>query len=104
MVGLQSTLSKDVTDPSCRTASELKVKRAQTGESIADFTAGEAIRQVIGVDLLDMSSGFAHEAADRAITSVIRKLDKTLTVEFTVNEFISEATDKENLASMYYGM
>ncbi|KAK7686262.1 hypothetical protein QCA50_010482 [Cerrena zonata] len=85
------------------TASELKVKRAQTGETISDFTAGEAIRQVIGLDLLDMSSGIAHEAADRAITSVIRKLDKTLTVEFTVNELISEATDMDNLANMYYG-
>lgn len=50
-----------------------------------------------------MSSGIAHEAADRAITSVIRKLDKTLTVEFTVNELISEATDMDNLTNMYFG-
>lgn len=61
---------------------------------------GEATRHAIG---LDMASGIADEAADRAVTSVSRKLDKTLTVEFTVNELISEATDIDNLADMFHG-
>ncbi|CAL1714616.1 unnamed protein product [Somion occarium] len=82
------------------TASELKVKRAQSGETVAAPLTGEATRHAIG---LDMASGIADEAADRAVTSVSRKLDKTLTVEFTVNELISEATDIDNLADMFHG-
>jgi hypothetical protein len=50
-----------------------------------------------------MSSGTADEAADRALTSVARKLDKALSVEYTVNELIAEATDLVNLATIYYG-
>lgn len=52
---------------------------------------------------IDMSSGTAEEAADRALSSVSRKLDKTLSVEYTVNELISEATDITNLATIYHG-
>jgi ataxia telangiectasia mutated family protein len=52
---------------------------------------------------IDMSSGSADEAADRALSSVARKLDKSLSVESTVNELIAEATDPMNLATIFYG-
>lgn len=52
---------------------------------------------------IDMSSGTAEEAADRALTGVSRKLDKSLSVEYTVNDLIAEATDPYNLASIFFG-
>jgi ataxia telangiectasia mutated family protein len=52
---------------------------------------------------LDMSSGTADEAADRALTAVARKLDRALSTEYTVNELIAEATDPVNLACMFMG-
>ena len=51
-----------------------------------------------------MTSGTAGEAADRALASVARKLNKTLSVEYTVNELIAEATDLVNLATIFRGM
>lgn len=53
---------------------------------------------------IDMSSGTADEAADRALSSVARKLDKALSVEYTVNELIAEATDPANLATIFSGI
>lgn len=50
-----------------------------------------------------MDSGSEDEHADRALSGVARKLDKSLSVEFTVNELISEATDINNLAVMFNG-
>lgn len=50
-----------------------------------------------------MSSGTAEEAADRALAGVARKLDKSLSVEYTVNELVAEATDPFNLASIFSG-
>ena len=50
-----------------------------------------------------MASGATDEAADRALSTVARKLDKTLSVEYTVNELITEASDPANLALMYIG-
>ncbi len=50
-----------------------------------------------------MSSGTADEAADRALTAVTRKLDRTLSTEYTVNDLIAEATDPANLACMFIG-
>ncbi|EJF64038.1 hypothetical protein DICSQDRAFT_178565 [Dichomitus squalens LYAD-421 SS1] len=83
------------------TASEFKIKRAQAAQP--DETAqltGEAFRFAVG---LDMASGATDEAADRALSTVARKLDKTLSVEYTVNELITEASDPANLALMYIG-
>lgn len=84
-----------------RTASEIKIKRVQGG------TAGETaqptydpLRFGIGID---MASGSADESADRALSSVTRKLDKSLSVEYTVNQLIAEATDLVNLALMFVG-
>lgn len=50
-----------------------------------------------------MTSGSADEAADRALAGVAIKLDKALSVEYTVNELIAEATDIVNLATIYQG-
>jgi serine-protein kinase ATM len=50
-----------------------------------------------------MASGSAEEAADRALTSVARKLNKGLSVEYTVNKLIAEATDLTKLATIYHG-
>lgn len=50
-----------------------------------------------------MSSGTADEAADRALTTVARKLDRALSTEYTVNDLIAEATDPTNLACMFTG-
>lgn len=80
------------------TASELKVKKAQDTKDTGQVTE-EALR-IIGIEA---ASGQADEAADRALSAVSRKLDKTLTVEFTVNELIAEATDAGNLACMWMG-
>lgn len=52
---------------------------------------------------IDMDSGTEDEHADRALSGVARKLDKSLSVEFTVNELISEATDINNLAQLFTG-
>jgi ataxia telangiectasia mutated family protein len=85
-----------------RTASELKVKRIQDNTTTAPTnpTNNDTVRYGIGID---MTSGNADEAADRALSSVARKLDKTLSVEYTVNQLIAEATDPLNLATIYHG-
>ncbi|KAF3910932.1 hypothetical protein ABW20_dc0109717 [Dactylellina cionopaga] len=41
--------------------------------------------------------------ADRALTVVMKKLSKTLSVQATVNELVTEATDVKNLAVLYGG-
>ncbi|KAG1739997.1 hypothetical protein EDB19DRAFT_1709685 [Suillus lakei] len=84
------------------TASELKIKKVQ--DNTAEPTARVA-RDVsrFGVIALDLQSGSADEAADRALAGVARKLDKALSVEYTVNELIAEATDIVNLATIYQG-
>lgn len=61
----------------------------------------EALNHYLGFNL--SSSTGVDEAADRALNAVTRKLDKSLSVEFTVNELIAEATDVVNLANMYSG-
>jgi len=87
-----------------RTASEWKIKRAQASSSTTDPTASRAFTPgPAGVPELDMSSGTADEAADRALTAVARKLDRALSTEYTVNELIAEATDPVNLACMFIG-
>ena len=87
-----------------RTASEFKIKRAQASSSTTDPTSSRVFTSAHGgVPELDMSSGTADEAADRALTTVGRKLDRGLSTEYTVNELIAEATDSANLACMFIG-
>ncbi|KAJ7066636.1 hypothetical protein C8F01DRAFT_981361 [Mycena amicta] len=75
------------------TASEIKLKHVQEGAS----------RLVTGDIGIDMTSGTVDEAADRALTGVARKLDKSMSVEYTVNELIAEATDTNRLGIMWHG-
>lgn len=82
------------------TASEVKLKQAQSRTEAASELTEAAFKFATG---LDMSAGTADEAADRALGSVQRKLDKTNSVEFTVNDLIQQATDPFNLANMYCG-
>jgi ataxia telangiectasia mutated family protein len=108
----------------CRTASEVRVKHAQgdaaepapslpspspttTTGGFADILSGipgtsNAFPFLKGIGI-DMTSGQADEAADRALSSVARKLDKSLSVESTVLELLAEATDITNLATIFYG-
>ncbi|KLO07453.1 hypothetical protein SCHPADRAFT_1001651 [Schizopora paradoxa] len=79
------------------TANALRLQKAQGGSSMINL---ESERFGIGID---MESGSEDENADRALSGVVRKLDKSLSVEFTVNELISEATDDTNLAQMFHG-
>ena len=93
-----------------RTASEIKLKQVQpetlttTGGAAVPLTnEGEPSRfGFVGIGI-DMSSGTAEEAADRALSSVSRKLSKSLSVQCAVNELIAEAADVTNLASMFPG-
>ncbi|KAI0078689.1 hypothetical protein K474DRAFT_1706258 [Panus rudis PR-1116 ss-1] len=82
------------------TASDVKFKRAQQSAKEGDNVTEEAFRFAVG---MDYSGGTADEAADRALSAVAQKLDKSSSVEFTVNELIAEATDIVNLANMYMG-
>jgi serine-protein kinase ATM len=85
-----------------RTASEFKIKRAQASSTTTDPTLSRT-PGLGGAPELDMSSGSADEAADRALTTVARKLDRALSTEYTVNDLIAEATDPTNLACMFVG-
>ncbi|KAJ6518821.1 hypothetical protein C8R45DRAFT_1116532, partial [Mycena sanguinolenta] len=76
------------------TASDMKLKNVQK-----DVDGGH-LRTGLG---LDMTSGTVEEAADRALSGVARKLDKGMSVEYTVNELIAEATDPMRLATIWYG-
>ncbi|KAI0091661.1 hypothetical protein BDY19DRAFT_638931 [Irpex rosettiformis] len=89
------------------TASDMKLQGVQSTpardrveESTRDG-ADNALNRIIGFNVSTASG--ADEAADRALSAVARKLDKTLSIEFTVNELIAEATDVVNLANMFIG-
>lgn len=45
----------------------------------------------------------AELSADRALSSVTSKLSSTLSVEYTVNELIQQATDAGNLSMIFHG-
>lgn len=87
-----------------RTASELKIKKIQdsTNEPVGGVVA-EHSRFGLGHGHDPAAGAPVNEAADRALNSVARKLDKSLSVEYTVNELIAEATDIVNLATIYHG-
>ncbi|KAK7025291.1 Serine/threonine-protein kinase Tel1 [Favolaschia claudopus] len=86
------------------TASEFKMKNVQKDANIAEAGAGGTKLNTWGTGIgIDMASGSADEAADRALTGVARKLDKSMSVEYTVNELLAEATDPMRLATIFYG-
>ena len=88
-------------DHSFRTASEMRIKRAQSAyhETASDL-AVEAFKFTVG---LELSAGTAEEAAERALSSVTRKLDKNLDIKETIQALLSDATNDANLANMYIG-
>ena len=43
------------------------------------------------------------QGAERAIKSVARKLDGSLSIEYTVNELIVQARDPKNLSCIFVG-
>ncbi|KAG6864086.1 hypothetical protein C0993_009445, partial [Termitomyces sp. T159_Od127] len=86
------------------TASEMRQQRFQEGlttPTVAPVAPGATIYP--GMNSVGMLSGSAEEAADRALSSVSRKLDKSLSVETVVSQLIREATDSVNLALMFEG-
>ncbi|CAE6458523.1 unnamed protein product [Rhizoctonia solani] len=54
------------------------------------------------IDGIGLDSAEA-EAADRALSSVARKLDTSMSVEYTVNDLIATATDPANLSQLFVG-
>jgi serine-protein kinase ATM len=78
------------------TVSGDKVKRVQGGGAGAPGT----VKGILGID---MHSDVVAEAADRALSTVARKLGTGLSVEYTVNELVAEATDPLHLANMFPG-
>ncbi|TRM65491.1 hypothetical protein BD626DRAFT_567398 [Schizophyllum amplum] len=77
-------------------------RRGKGREKKGAVAEGDAYFREEGLGI-DLESGTTAEYADRALNSVSRKLDGSLSVEFTVNELIAEATDMRNLATIYFG-
>jgi len=50
-----------------------------------------------------LSFNTVDESAERAIGGVRRKLDNSLSVEYTVNELITSARDPANLSMIFAG-
>jgi len=75
------------------------------GSEMPPSTAMASVRPTgqDAADHLDMESDIAKENADRALKSVADKLDKSLSVEYTVNRLINEASDMRNLSRIYSG-
>ncbi|KAK0488952.1 hypothetical protein IW261DRAFT_1547949 [Armillaria novae-zelandiae] len=87
------------------TMSDYKVKAAQPTDSHPNGNntmADQMHKPLMGIGI-DMSSGGAEEAADRALSGVARKLEKTLSVASTVSGLVTEAKDPENLSQMFPG-
>jgi serine-protein kinase ATM len=68
---------------------------SETGTMISNF-GGLGTR-------IDLESDPVDESCERALGSVLRKLDKKLSVEYTVNELIVAAMDVSNLACLFHG-
>lgn len=52
----------------------------------------------------EIEQSLAEDSADRALRSVKTKLDKSLSVEYSVNELIAIAIDPANLCMIFSGM
>jgi len=77
-----------------RTISPLRMKRIQVQEEASEVQNETANQRK------DAPNG---SEADRALTVVMKKLSKTLSVQATVNELIQQACDEKNLAVLYSG-
>jgi FATC domain len=89
--------------PSDGTAHQQYFATAGTTATATTTTTTAGIGFGAGGVGIDMASDAADESADRALTSVRRKLDQSLSIEYTVNELITTATDPTNLAQIFYG-
>lgn len=78
----------------------MKIKRIQTA-SEATHAPDSDSRFGFGIAI---DSREEDEGADRALSSVARKLDKSMSVEYTVNELITSAMDISNLSQLFYGV
>ena len=78
------------------TLSPLRMRRMQE-----DQQAAEAVSDLASSDRKNTPNEASE--ADRALTVVVKKLSKTLSVTATVNELIQQATDERNLAVLYCG-
>src|SRR5205823_4575913 len=84
-----------------RTISPLRLRKIQDQDENSEVHR-EASRG--GGGGANQSNSSTNESeADRALTVVIKKLSKTLSVEATVNELIQTASDTKNLAVLYSG-
>lgn len=81
-----------LTYKSNRTANPFKLRRAQDVIATPAASTGS-----------DRTNSVAGDNADRAIKSVRHKLDKSLSVQYTVNELITSATDEQNLCLIFGG-
>lgn len=80
------------------------VQRSDRQATMDNQPVNDLAHQAFGFGIsIDMTSGTAEEAADRALSSVARKLDKSLSVEYTINQLIADATDPYNLARIFCG-
>ncbi|PWZ01140.1 hypothetical protein BCV70DRAFT_90358 [Testicularia cyperi] len=85
-----------------RAGGRISASSTSPAETRAPTPAPVGVGAVGGLDEL-VGMGTAELSADRAITSVISKLSSSLSVEYTVNDLIQQATDAGNLASIFHG-
>lgn len=81
------------------TVSPLRIKKMQEQSNVPQPSIGEA---AAGISFKSKDANEPSEA-DRALTVVVKKLSKTLSVTAIVNELIQQATDERNLAVLYSG-
>jgi ataxia telangiectasia mutated family protein len=92
----QTITSIIIVDPIYRTATPGKLRRMQDEEASVSSVSEEE-------DDSFLTPEPSVSGAERAIDSVVAKLDTSLSVEYMVNELILEARDPDNLARIFYG-
>lgn len=98
MVSLRALHLLHPSEPRSRRYAGVKLRAAQ--RDARKETAQQSDRFGIGIDA---DSNPEVEAADRALSSVARKLDRSMSVEYTVNELITTAMDPANLSRIFWG-
>lgn len=84
------------------TAATGPVEVTRTGTVISTATNGGSGKDKLH-EQRDLLAEFNKQEADRALTSVRRKLDQALSVEYVVNDLITSATDPMNLGQIFSG-
>ncbi|KAG8966808.1 Serine/threonine-protein kinase tel1 [Tulasnella sp. 419] len=74
-----------------------------TTSTIDTYALGIQGDMLLGIGGLRMESDTVEEQADRALSSVAKKLEKKMSVSHVVNELIMTATDVGNLAKLFQG-